>query len=230
MIILHGEDTVKSRQALETHKNQNKGKEVITLDGGKLNLTELKQALESQSLFWQEKLVILENFLSRRKDKEKEKITDYLKGEEPKTALILWEDGEVGRAILQSLPQAVAKIFKLDPLLFRFLEAIRPGESLKMIESFRRVQTQDDVNLVFYMLVRQFRLLLFLKSGEKTGLEELDRMADWQKSRLLEQAKHFTIEQLTAIYRQLLEIDYKEKSGLAAYPITQTLELFLANL
>ncbi|MDP3998862.1 MAG: hypothetical protein Q8P89_04585 [bacterium] len=228
--ILHGEDTVKSRQELDNLKRQAGGLELINLSGSQLNLTELKQALESQSLFGQEKLVILENLLGRKKDKEQGKIVDYLKAEEPKTGLILWEDREISRTVLRSFSKATLKIFKLDPLLFRFLEALKPGENLKMIEAFRQAQTQDEVNLLFYMLIRQFRLLLFLRTGEKAGLEELDRMADWQKARLNKQAQYFTLEKLRQIYRQFLETDYREKSGLASYSLAQTLELFLATL
>lgn len=230
IIILHGEDTVKSRKALETFKTKRKNQELVSLDGAKVNLGELKQALEAKSLFGQERLVILENFLGAKKSKEQEKIIEYLKEEAGKIDLILWEDQEVSRTVLARFPQARVQVFKLDPLLFRFLDTLKPGNNKAMITSFRQARTQEDVNLIFYLLVRQFRLLLAMRNGEKGALDEVERLAPWQRAKIAKQSQYFTIEKLLEIYRELLAVDYREKSGLAVYPLLQTLELFLANL
>lgn len=229
--ILHGEDTVKSRQALDSLKAQGAKREVLVLDGNKSTLTDLLQALESRSLFGQERLVILENFLSgRKKSKEQENITAYLKDREQEIDLIFWEEKELNRLICRLFPKAQVKVFKLDPSLFRFLDSLKPGNQKVMIESFRQAQTQEEVNLIFYMLIRQFRLFLFLKSGGEKGIDEIDRMAPWQKTKIARQTQLFTDEKLISVYHQLLEIDDQEKSGLASSSLTQTLELFLANL
>lgn len=228
--ILHGQDTVKSRQGLEKLKVQAKNIEGITLNGPKLTLTDFIQALESKSLFSQDRLVILENLLSGKKSKEKEQILQYLQDEKVLVTLILWEDGEISRSTLRLFPQAEISIFKLDPFLFRFIDALKPDNAEILIKLFRQSIIQEDVNFIFYMLVRHFRLLLFLKTGERKGLEEVDRLADWQKTKLIKQAQLFDQNKLLNVYRQLLEIDYREKTGLAPYPLTQTLELFLSNL
>lgn len=229
--ILHGENNTASRQELTKLKAEAETKsELIILDGTKVDLTGLKQALEARSLLASDKIVILENFLGAKKRSKDEELIAYLRNEEPTCDLILWESQEVGSSLLHLFPKAKVRLFKLDPHLFRFLETLRPGNQQKMIESFRQTIIQEDVNLIFHMLIRQFRLLLFLKNGGKKGLEEVDRMADWQKARLAKQSEHFTSEGLLAIYRQLLAMDYQEKSGKTAYPLSQTLELFLANL
>ena len=230
MIILHGLNIVESRKELENLKNQAKGQEMIILDGARLDLGELKQALEAKSLFGQEKLVVLENlFGAKKKTKEQEKIIDYLKKAKQDTDLIIWEDQEVGKAFLHFFPYARVKIFKPDPLLFRFLETLRPSGSQDMIESFRKVTAREDANLIFNMIIRQFRLLLFLKAGEG-NFEEVERLADWQKTKIAKQAQYFAMEKLLRAYRELLTIDYQEKTGLTPYSLSQTLELFLANL
>lgn len=231
MTILHGESVVESRQELGNLRAQSKGEEIISLEGGKLTLTELKQVLEAKSLFGQEKLVILENFLAgKRKSKEKENIIEYLTKEEPVVDLIFWEDQEIEKSLLRLFPRAKIRIFKLDPLLFRFLESIRPGNGQEMIEFFRKVFTSEEINLVFYMICRQFRLLLFLKMGDDKGLEELDRLAPWQKTKIVRQSRYFSWEKLSKSYHDLLEIDFQEKAGFSSYPLQQALELFLANL
>lgn len=230
IVILHGEDIARSRKALESAKTQKKSQEVITLDGAKITLSELKQALEAKSLFGQERIVILENFLGSRKTKEQEKIIDYLKSEKQNLDLIIWEDQEVNSLLLRSFPHAQVQVFKLDPLLFRFLDTLKPQNSQKMIEALRLALTQEDANLIFYLLVRQFRLLLVLRNGEEASLEEVGRLVSWQRTKIAKQAQYFTPQKLLAVYRELLAIDYREKTGSAAYPLPQTLELFLANL
>ena len=231
IIILHGEDTVKSRLELEKLKNQKSSHEIVNLNGSKLELTELLQAFEAKSLFGQDRLVVIENFFTeKRKGKEQDKIVEYLKALDQEIELIIWEGKELNRSSFRLFPQAEIKIFKLDPALFRFLETLKPGDQKKMVESFRQALVQEDVNLLFHMLIRQFRLLLFVKDGQKKGLEEFDRMADWQKAKVGQQAKYFTNDELSAIYHRLLEIDYREKSGLAPQLLTQTLELFLVKL
>lgn len=228
--ILHGQDTVKSRQELEKIKVWAKNLECITLNGQKLTLTDFKQALESKSLFANDRLVILENFLSAKKSKEKEQIIDYLCDEKVLVSLVFWEDEEISKSTLRLFPQAELSIFKLDPFLFRFLDVLAPDNAEILIKLFRQCVVLEEVNFIFYMLVRQFRLLLFLKTGGNTGLDEVDRLAEWQKSKLIKQAQLFDQDKLLQIYRQLLEIDYREKTGLAPYPLTQTLELFLTRL
>lgn len=231
MTILHGENVAESRRELENLKTQSNGEEIISLEGGELTLTELKQALEAKSLFGQEKLVVLENFLAgKRKSKEKENILEYLKEEELTVDLVFWEDQEIEKPLLRLFPQAQIRIFKLDPLLFRLLEAIKPGNGSEMIKLFRGTLAFEEINLVFYMICRQFRLLFFLKMGGERGLEELDRLAPWQKNKILRQSRYFSPSQLLESYHDLLEIDFQEKAGISSYSLQQALELFLANL
>lgn len=231
MIILHGENTVLSRKNLELLKTQRKNQEVITFDGAKLTLEELKQALEAKSLFGLGKLVILENLLSlRKKSKEADSILGYLKDEPQETNLILWEGEEIKSSILRFFPFAEVRIFKPDPLLFRFLDTLQPGNNQRMIEAFRKSCFQEDASLIFYFLVRQLRFLLFFKSGSRKKLEEMGRLADWQKKKIERQAGYFPLKKLLKAYRELLAIDWREKAGLAPYPLKGALELFLSNL
>jgi len=62
LTILYGDDQVASRNALNQNldkSRQDEKKELIQLDGEKLQLQELKQALESRSLFGLDKLVLI---------------------------------------------------------------------------------------------------------------------------------------------------------------------------
>ena len=66
MLILHGDNLVASRQLLIEKIKPFKARnaEVVKLNGAKVDLTEIQQALESQSLFGLERLVVIVGLLS----------------------------------------------------------------------------------------------------------------------------------------------------------------------
>ncbi|MBI4100191.1 hypothetical protein HY439_00410 [Candidatus Microgenomates bacterium] len=227
MIIFHGENTVQSRQELfEVRKKNNL--EIITFTAGNFTLEEIKQALESRSLFGQERLVIFENLLSARKSKGQENIIRYLK-DENSPDVILWEGQEL-KGLSKTFPKATIKIFKLDPSLFRLLDRLGSAENKKLVADFREAIIHKEAELVFHMLARHFRMLLFLNDGIKSGLEEIDRLADWQRLKLERQWKLFGREKLRRIYQRIFDIECNLKTGKSAFDLTKTLEVFLATL
>ena len=100
MIILHGDNVVLSRNKLVDLIESFQG-ETLRYTGESLTLSELKQALESLSLFGLEKLVVIENLFSRRPSQEKENVLKYLKNE-PSKNLIIWERKKIDGRICKS--------------------------------------------------------------------------------------------------------------------------------
>lgn len=223
--IFHGENIVESRKALwqEVSKAKEKGVEVVTLNGAKTDLTEIRSALESSSLFGQDKLVILENFLSLASCPFKKKSLDYLKKGKFENSLILWEEKQ-----LRSIPLKVPiKLFRLDPILFRFLESLRqeqPGKSLALLEKLKKKEKPE---MIFYMIARQVRLLILAKDLGQSGLTGF---ATWQKQRLISQAKFFNLEHLIRIYKKLLEIDLEQKTSRDPLPLSSRLDLLVSEI
>lgn len=226
--LLHGENTLASRQELEKMKKV-KNQEVIVFEGTKVNLEELIPALFAKSLFGQEKLVILENFFSKRKGLPKNQFFLYLNALPPSVNLIFWEEREISPKVFLSFPQAQRKLFRLYPVLFKFLESLRPGNGEVMITLLRQALSVEEPEMVFYMLVRQFRLLLGLL-GNLEKIEEVGRLTVWQKEKLLRQGRYFSQERLLKVYRDLLEIDLRQKLGRTPFSRQKNLELFLATL
>jgi len=224
-LILHGKNQLASRSDLEREKIKAKGKEVLVLSGKEVDLTILKQALEARSLFGQEKLVVIENLLSRTTDK---KILNYLKEIPREVNLILWEGKEMTKSTLSLLcPPAIPRLFKPSQFLFKFLESIRPGNTKATIYLFSETLKNEEPELIFYMLIRQVRNLLLVKDLGRKGISE---MADWQKTRLQGQADKFTLEELLKIYQQFLKIDYEQKTGIASFDLRKTLDIFLTSI
>lgn len=244
--ILHGDNIVASRNVLQMAKKMAREKEVLVFDGKKVNLTDLKQALEARSLFGQEKLVVIENLISKNKEHrpkastigrsasgrdrpldEKNRILNYLKALPADTDLILWEGKKIDGRVFSPFKNAKVQLFKTPAIIFKFLESIRPGNQKMMLSLLENCAKTEPIELIFYMIVRQFRQLLLVKDLGKKGVT---RLASWQYSRLTNQADCFTLDKLLKIYKKLLEIDWQQKTGQTAFDLKRAIELLLINL
>jgi len=80
MLILHGENLVASRKRLKEEIDNFRLKfkgEVIKFAGNQVDLTQIKQAVESSSLFGQNRLIVIENLFSGSPSTEKQKIVGF---------------------------------------------------------------------------------------------------------------------------------------------------------
>lgn len=218
--ILHGDNIVQSRKRLTEilEKARKEGTEIVYLDGTKVTITEVRSALESGSLFGKTKLVVIENL------KEKPEILTYLKKGKFDNDLILWEQKEIKREIISG---AELEIFKLPPLIFSFLESIRPGSSKESLRLLSELKKGEEPEMIFYMLVRQFRNLILARDLGASGLFDL---ALWQQKKFLKQAENFSLGQLLEMYRKLLEIDFKQKTSSDPYSLSSRLDLLTAEI
>jgi len=227
MIILHGDNTVLSRQKLkeeiEVFRVKIKG-EVLKFEGNDLLLLNLQQALESASLFGDNHLVVVENLFSGRKNKEKEKILVYLKKTNQEN-LIVWEGKKIDGRTLLSFK---AKVFKFDlPLvIFRFLDSLAPGNSNVSLDLFHQCLEQDPPELIFFLLAKQIRLLILAVDLGKKGLS---KMEDWRVGKLIHQGQKFGLRPLIFLYKELLKIDWQQKTGQTPFDLVSQLDLFLAS-
>ena len=227
MIILHGENTVLSRQRLkeetEAFKLKRKG-EVLRFEGNNLNLINLQQALESLSLIEKSQMVVIENLFSGRQSKEKEKMMTYLKNSNP-INLIIWEGKKIDGRILLPFKAQVLR-FDLPLIIFRFLDSLAPGNATQSINFFHQSLEQDPPELIFYLLNRQIRLLILATDLGEKGLSQ---MQDWQKGKLIRQAKKFGLTKLIKIYKELLKIDWQQKTSQTPFSLVSQLDLSLAS-
>lgn len=202
-------------------------KELIRLDGQKVSLSEVKQALEAKSLFGGERVVAIENLLSSPASKRQKEIIDYLLKESHDFPLVLWEKREIKGAILNKFKAKFEiEIFKIPAIIFKLLDSLKPGDSQRMISLFHQID-QKEPEMTFYMLIQRIRQLILAKDLGKKGLEGLQ---GWQRARLLNQAENFKLRQLTSFYHRLLEIDYQQKTSQTPFTLLSTLDLLLADL
>lgn len=226
---LHGDNQLLSRERLGEIicRAKNEEKEIIRLEGKITNLTEVKQALESQSLFGEEKLVVIENLFVRQRSKEKDEIVKYLKTDEILCDLVCWESKIIdGRSLRGFSKDWQILVFKTPAVIFKFLDSLKPKNTTQMLTLLRSSIKVDSPEMVFYMFASRIRQLIIAFDLGKEGLSG----APWQIGKLVSQAKKFSLERLIKLYRQLLEIDTNIKTGKTLMPLDWHLDVLLANL
>ena len=225
--VLHGDSFVTSRNHLNQLVSEHKLKEnseTIKLQAKKLNLEELTQALESQSLFGNQKLVVIDNLLTLPRSKQKDQMIDIVISNQAEN-LILWEKKAITPAVKKKLGTAKVQEFKAPKVIYNFLDSLQPSNSKLSLNLLHQAISKDAVELVFYLLSRRTAQLI-------QALDDPSSLkgAPWQLGNLKSQAKAFSLKPLLKLHQELLEIDYQIKSGQTPLNLTTHLDLFLANL
>lgn len=224
IILLHGENQILSRNKLNLYisKAKEKNAEVIVRDGGKLTLEEARNILESTSFFGDNRLSVWENFLSSTKSKDKEKILDYLNNNTVNIELILWEGKSLKNT--SSVKFNSIEIFKIPAFLFQFLDSFSPDNKNECLAKFVELRKIEEAEMIFFMLIRQVRLLLMAENNF------FDDIPIWQKSKMIAQSHKFQKGQLLRIYKNLLEIDYDQKTSGSIQSLPMRLEVLISSL
>lgn len=222
--IYHGENLVASRQALTIllENAKSEGMEVSFLEGKKATLAEVRLALTSDSLLGKNRLLIIENLLGGQSSVEKKKIIEFLINQPFDNDLVIWEEKEIAHPPV--LPGVQIEVFKASRMIFPFLESLRPDNQKQILTLLGEAKRTEEAEMIFYMLIRQIRLLLLVKSGQTAGLPS------WQVQKLKTQASYFPLLQLKEFYQKLLEIDYLQKTSGDPYLLSSRLDLLLTGL
>ncbi len=227
--IIHGTDTASSRKYFLDIKQ--KDPEQLIIDGKNVDITDLVQIFEGGELFFEQKNFFIEGlFGKRKKSKELDQITDYLKKNISDNNIFIWEGSELTKTNLNTFKNPIIKLFNFPQTLFVFLENIKPGNGKSLIKLFHNAIQTAEPEMVFFMIVRQIRILLGLIEQTNDQIEELKRIAPWQKSKLQNQADSFEIDELKNLYSKLFEIEKAMKTGNLSMTLTQTIDFLLLDI
>jgi DNA polymerase III delta subunit len=230
--IIHGDDISQSRKYFIDLKI--KQKNAITFDGGKITLTDLAQNIEGSSLFGDTKSIFIEELLSKNKktDKTVKEIINFIAKNSDNASFVLWESKEITKRELFTFKNSVAKIFKLPKNIFLFMDSLRHNNSKNLLNLFHQaIDSGIKEELILFMMQRQIRFLLALsESGENEQIEEINRLAPWQMSKLISQAKLFDKEKLKIIYKKLFEIELGQKTGNLFSTLSQAIDFLLLEM
>jgi DNA polymerase III delta subunit len=228
MLIIHGENTVLSRQALTEYIAVARQKElrVARVDAKSLDKIQLEEFLGHQSLFGDEQLLVIEELHSLPKSKRKEELIQFLG--ENNGEIVLWEKKLLSATMLKKFPGCQSKEFKLTSNLFKWLDTLTgqptPASSTTCISLFRQAVKNDGEVMCFTFLIRQVRLLLQAKENNFEG------MAPFIVAKLRKQATTFSQEQLLKIHHRLLELDIAQKSSPSRLSLAAELELLMTEM
>lgn len=223
--IIHGDDVVLSRRFFTEQKTSLDSE--ITFDNNNFNLTDFIQSLSGKSLFAENKKIFLDGLFSSKKisDEQSETLVSKIKKSNSPIDFFIWEGNELSKTFLNQFPKTTVKFFKLPQSLFSFLDGIRPNNPSN-VSLFHDALKNSDENLLFAMLIRQFRLLLSINSN---SIDETKRLAPWQKEKLQKQSRLFTGEQLKRTYNKLYELDLGIKTGVNSNLIN-SIDFFLLDI
>lgn len=224
--ILHGENTAKSRAALYQLKDTYKDREILVFSSP-VELTTVKQALESRSLFSMQKIVILENTLSAIGRKKRDEVSDYAAQHTGDTDVIFWESKQLTPGILGKFKGAKVSVFKYDATLFEFLDSIGTDKKIS-IQLLHKTIEREAAELVFFMITRHMRILLALKLN--AAIPEISKMAPWMRGKYSKSLARFNEQKLMSLLSNLFIIERAWKSGTMDIPLVDALDNLILSI
>lgn len=229
VLIIHGNDIEKSRTYFFEEKN--KLKNPILINGDLVTVDLLYQTSENKNFFEKETTIIVENFFSKIKANSNEfkDIISYI-NKNKTIDIIFWENSEISKSALSAFNNATVKFFSFPQNLFLFLDNIKLENSRYLINLFHELLKTTEAEMIFFMITRQFRLLISQIEKGYDGIDETKRMAPWQLSKLKKQLSYFNKKKLLDLYTKLFDIDLAQKTGKVSYSLEKSIDFFLADL
>jgi hypothetical protein len=228
LTIIHGSDTALSRKYFFDQKDKIKDADLI--NGQKITLTDLIQLFEGGSLFAEPKNFFFEELIGKKKkSSELDQMIKVINKNSVDNNIYLWEGKELTPANIKQFENAVSKIFKLPQTLFVFLDSIAPSNGRELVKLFHKTIESTDTEMVFFMIVRQIRLMLYVKEPGERPIEEIARMS-WQMQKLRSQAAKFDTKKLLLLYQKLFEIEKGLKTGTLPIDLVQAIDLCLLSI
>lgn len=225
IIILHGENKIKSRNKLVQiiASLQDKSQDFTRLDAKKITLPQLEKTLAQTSLFGTTETVFIEGIHSLPRSKKKDALISIIPNAQKD--VVLWEKRALTPTMLKKFPSAKIELFKLTNSLFAWLDLFSSKTPVKKhLKSMNEAVQANGEHMCFVMLMRQIRLLIQVKDEGKPG------GAPFMIRKLQQQAQYFSLNQLLEIHDSLFKIDKKMKSSQGFLSLKQDLDLLGVNL
>ncbi len=241
MLIIHGENTIKSRARLTgvLQAARDAQLDLKRLLGKELTLAVLEEAFAASSLFGTEKVIVIEELHSLPKSAKKDQLIQMVSAQVTELLsegsgtitgtsipkLVIWEKRQLTPTMLKKFGKAPAEEFKSSSVLFRWLDGFGTStDKSHQLQQLHQIYDQDGAEFLFAMLARQVRLLLSAKDdGQLKG-------APFIIAKLQKQAAAFSQDKLLQLHTQLLQIDQNQKTSSSRMTLQQQLDLLVLTL
>jgi DNA polymerase-3 subunit delta len=117
--------------------------------------------------------------------------------------------------------------------IFDMVDAMAQGQARTAQKLYHRLLEESLPQEIFAMVIRQFRLLIMAREilnqgGNQKDIADRTGQHPYVAGKIEAQARRFEMEELEAIYRRLLEIDYAAKSS--GMPLNTSIDLLIYDL
>lgn len=200
LLLLHGPSVNNSRTKLSVLRQKFATNNVVVFDEGS-KIDEILGSLSTSSLFPEEKIFILENPL--------EDFINYPLISTPYT-LVLWFDHTIleKKPIMQWVKNTKGEVLffpeSKEVSVFPLLDYLANKDQKGFLEIQKLKKGGFDI---FYFITMTFYLLRNLLVTPKNA-------PNFVKQKLEKQRKNFDLKKITKLYNEILELDFKLKSGL----------------
>lgn len=205
LLLLHGPAINSSRLRLSVFRQKFSANEVMVYESG-AGIQEIMGGLLTMPLLSEQRLIILEN--------PPEDFTVDSFDSTDSLTLILWFDREVSEKskVLDWVKKNKGEVLYFpeakEVSVFPFLDCLAAKDQKAFLEIEKLKKGGFDI---YYLLTMTFYLLRNLVVTPKNA-------PDFIRNKLIKQRNGFSKEKLTSLYKDLLEIDFKIKSGLLEKP------------
>lgn len=201
LLLLHGSAKAASRKKLVEQKLKFDQNSIVAFEEG-ADLQSILGSLATPSLFSDQRLIILEN--------PPEDFTLELSIVNSQLSIVLWFDHEVSskKPVLTWVKKSKGEILffpeSKEVSVFPFLDSLAVQDQ----KAFGQLQKLKDAGFdTQYFITMVFYLLRNLAVTPKTAPQ-------FVKDKLQRQRKNFDLKRITRLYKEIIEIDFKIKSGL----------------
>lgn len=220
--VLHGDDAVASRNFMSTLV----GETIPTMIEGKtVTLLEVQEQAVSNSLFGDEKIVIIENLLS--KNPRKKEIAKFLDGLNSSDTIILWEDKKIPKTTTNMLKSFNVQDFLLPTYYFQFLDSLAPQYKKNVYTLYQKLLTTYAPEQLLFSLIKRIRLLVILNANGSN--EELSKMPPWMLAKIQKQARLWPSSSLNSFYTKLQDAEIKMKTGNLPVELSKHLDIIILS-
>jgi len=227
ILLLHGDNISASRNAFIKLRHDRTNP--VSLQGGSFTLTDLAQILEGGELFTSSKDLFIENLFNKiRKGDELEALVSYLVKHADEHSITLWEGKILTKTQIALLKNPQSQLFKLPTKLFSLLDALKPNNARLLIAQSHDVIKEAGEEMLFSMITRHIRILLAIR--ENSSIEEVNKLAPWQKTKMTQQASLFTTQQLLELHAKIVMIDTSRKTGKNTLPLPASIDFLLLRI
>ncbi|KXK11891.1 MAG: hypothetical protein UZ22_OP11002000225 [Microgenomates bacterium OLB23] len=194
-----------------------KGYDIVDIAHNELSELEREVAFTS-TLFAAKRVYCIENILNKKLNRDKLAAILYTTPE-----VVVWEETTDERTLKFAFPQAKIYVSKFSASLWKLLDSMAPGNLVHTVAMLREVQQSNDIHLVHFMLMRRIKELIIVSHGGQPA-----KLATWQIGKLKSQAALWKPDLLESLYKKLIEIEMRIKSGTMVYELNKALEITLS--